>query len=299
MDTASTSGQKGSHTTTANFPGADVKVDSLSKGSIYSYTFDQIEADHTIHATFAAETFSITATAGTTGSITPACGYIWVPSGNGNLTSPPENAGSAEYHFKVPDTGDYVIWGRQLSNDTTSDSFFVSVDGQAEMVWHTKLGGKDVWTWDVVSMRTPDDPRDPDSPERYRLAAGPHTLKIKPREDGTKLDRILITNQVGLTRPEQDSVIDAMEFGDVQVNHNWTRVNFNKPFVNPMVVAGPISLNGGAPVVIGDITYLVERTADAVKRQKYNLLFETPFSTSPAFLADMQTIDGKDTANIR
>jgi hypothetical protein len=494
---------------------ADVLVDGMSTGAVNTYTFDRIEADHTIHATFAPDTFVITATAGINGNITPAGvsevpfgsnqiytftaeagfhisdvlvdgqsvgapesytffgvtkghtiavnfsdntsvniwveaedgdlqlpmeiaddetagagGYIWAPSGSGNLYSPSDSAGYAEYNFEVPESGDYVIWGRQISNDGASDSFFVSVDGQAEMAWHTKPGGQDVWTWDVVSLRTPDDLRDPDAPERYRLAAGPHTLKIKQREDGTKLDRILITNQVDLTDPEPDSIIDAMEFGDVQVNHNWTRVNFSKPFVNPVVVAGPISVNGGAPAVVriqhvdetgfeirlqeweyldgthaietvsylimeqgsyiledgtkieaanietgaaaifqqvafkenfnvapvvmttlasfndsdaatgqmkqitvdgfnfrmreqeanaqdhgtemlayiawepssgavGGTSYLVDNTADAVKHKAYAIMFEKPLPSTPVFLADMQTTDGGNTANVR
>ena len=125
-------------------------------------------------------------------------GYVWAPSGTGNYTYPSVNAGYAEYHFEVPETGDYVIWGRQISNDSTSDSFFVSVDGQTEMVWHTKLGGQGVWTWDVVSDRTVDDPRDATNPQVYWLAAGFHTLTIKQGEDGTKLDTIVITSDLNL-----------------------------------------------------------------------------------------------------
>lgn len=127
-----------------------------------------------------------------------AAGYVWAPPGNGNFYSPSDNAGCAEYHFDVPETGDYVIWGRQISNDTSGDSFFVSVDGNAEMLWHTKLGGQDVWTWDVVSDRAVDDPRDASNPQVYRLEAGLHTLTIKQGEDGTKLDAIVITNDLDL-----------------------------------------------------------------------------------------------------
>ncbi len=493
----------------------NVLVDGMSMGAINTYTFDKITANHTINATFAADTFAITASAGANGTISPsgvvdvayggsqtyaiaadegfhvadilvdgqsvgvvesysfmdvmeghtiavtfsentpvsiwieaedgdlqlpmeigddenagAGGYIWAPSGIGNFTSPSDSAGYAEYHFEVPETGDYVIWGSQISNDIASDSFFVSVDGQDEMVWHTRRGGQDIWTWNVVSLRNFDDPRDTVSPEQFRLMAGPHALKIKQREDGTKLDRILITNQVDLNNPEPDTIIDAMEFGDVKINHTWTRINFNKPFINPVVVAGPISVNGGAPAVtriqhvdetgfeiriqeweyldgihatetvsylvmeqgnytledgtkieaanietsaaagfqqvffreefnvapivittiasfkdsnavtgrmkqitidsfwyrmqeqeanrhdhgseklayiawepssgaVRGTTYLVAKTANAVKSKTYAMVFEKPFTSTPAFLADMQTTDGGDTANIR
>lgn len=127
-----------------------------------------------------------------------AGGYVWAPPGTGNFTNPSEYAGYAEYHFEVPETGDYVIWGRQISTDTTGDSFFVSVDDQAEMVWYTKIGGQGVWTWDVVSFRADGDPRDASNPQRYWLEAGSHFLTLKQREDGTKLDTIVITNDLNL-----------------------------------------------------------------------------------------------------
>ena len=50
----------------------DLLVDGVSVGSPDTYTFSSITSDHTIHATFAMDTYSITATAGANGSITPS-----------------------------------------------------------------------------------------------------------------------------------------------------------------------------------------------------------------------------------
>jgi hypothetical protein len=50
---------------------------------------------------------------------------------------------------------------------------------------------------------------------------------------------------------------------------------------------------------IGDITYVVGKTADQVKHKNYSVQFTEPFTSSPAFIADMQTTDGGDTANVR
>jgi hypothetical protein len=273
---------------------ADVMVDGVSIGAVYSYIFDPVGADHSIHATFAADMFSITATAGDNGSIIPAgevevpyggsqsytfaansgfciagvkidgqsvgavgsytfsnvtsahsisvsyvesetvrlhieaedgdlvlpmeiadderaCagGFVWAPAGTGDFYSSSDDAGSADYHFEVPETGDYVIWGRQISNDSFSDSFFVIMDGQAELAWKTKLGGEDIWTWDVVSNRTGDEPRDSSNPQLYRLEAGLHTLSIKQREDGTKLDIMVITNDLSLDVSDLDAAFQA------------------------------------------------------------------------------------------
>ncbi len=54
------------------FDVADVLVDGVSVGAVTSYTFTGVSADHTIAASFAAKTYTITATAGPGGSITPA-----------------------------------------------------------------------------------------------------------------------------------------------------------------------------------------------------------------------------------
>jgi hypothetical protein len=49
--------------------------------------------------------------------------------------------------------------------------------------------------------------------------------------------------------PEEAQDI-AMELGEIEINHLWKSVAFNKRFTNPVVVAKPISLNGGHPAVV-------------------------------------------------
>lgn len=51
---------------------ADVLVDGVSVGAVASYTFTSVTAPHSISATFAPLSYSITATAGANGTITPA-----------------------------------------------------------------------------------------------------------------------------------------------------------------------------------------------------------------------------------
>jgi len=50
---------------------ADVKVDGVSKGAITSYTFKNVTSSHSISATFAILSYTITASAGRNGSIYP------------------------------------------------------------------------------------------------------------------------------------------------------------------------------------------------------------------------------------
>ena len=58
-------------TPNANYKIADVKVDGVSKGAITSYTFQNVTANHSISASFTILSYTITASAGSNGSIYP------------------------------------------------------------------------------------------------------------------------------------------------------------------------------------------------------------------------------------
>ncbi|GFO69659.1 hypothetical protein GMLC_32380 [Geomonas limicola] len=73
---------------------ADVQVDGKSAGAVSSYTFSSLNADHTLNATFA-QGYTITASAGSNGSITPA-----------GATA--ASAGSSKTYTITPNTGYYV-----------------------------------------------------------------------------------------------------------------------------------------------------------------------------------------------
>src|SRR5439155_12373445 len=51
---------------------ADVLVDGVSVGAVSSYTFSNVTAAHTIAASFAIDTYSIAASAGAHGTISPS-----------------------------------------------------------------------------------------------------------------------------------------------------------------------------------------------------------------------------------
>ena len=75
----------------------DVLVDTVSQGPIGGYTFSNVTANHTISATFAINTYTITATAGANGSISPS-GAVSVNSGDNATFTITPNAG---YHVDV------------------------------------------------------------------------------------------------------------------------------------------------------------------------------------------------------
>jgi hypothetical protein len=98
------------------------------------------------------------------------------------------SGGYVEYSFQVPVAGNYMAWGRVIANTDDDDSFYIKMDNGEYALWDITLGGTETWVWDKVNNRGVADP------VIYSLEAGNHTLRIKQREDGAKIDRILITN---------------------------------------------------------------------------------------------------------
>ncbi|MFI5253731.1 MAG: Ig-like domain repeat protein [Bacteroidota bacterium] len=60
----------------AHYHVADVLLDSVSVGAVSSYTLHNVVANHIVSATFTIDTYSITATPGANGSITPSGGVV-------------------------------------------------------------------------------------------------------------------------------------------------------------------------------------------------------------------------------
>ena len=113
-------------------------------------------------------------------------GFVWAPNGTGNMRKRSRKAGYAEFSFEAPIAANYVVWGRVLAKSRKDNSFFVSIDDGIYDRWNTKRSKS--WIWDQVRRRRSADP------VIYHLEAGSHTLTIKQREDGTKIDKIVITN---------------------------------------------------------------------------------------------------------
>ena len=72
--TTVTEGESQSYTISAfnGFHISDVTVDGVSVGAVSSYTFNAVGADHAISASFAVNTYTISASSGSNGSVSPA-----------------------------------------------------------------------------------------------------------------------------------------------------------------------------------------------------------------------------------
>lgn len=103
-------------TPSAHYKVASVLVDGINQGSITSYTFSNVVAAHTISVTFSQITWTITASAGANGSISPS-GGVSVVDGNNQSFTITANTG---YHI-----ADILVDG--VSVGTTSPYQFTNV----------------------------------------------------------------------------------------------------------------------------------------------------------------------------
>jgi hypothetical protein len=124
-------GANQSFTITANagYQIASVMVDGVSQGAISSYTFSNVTAGHTISATFSAVTYTITASAGTGGSISPS-GAVSVNHGANSTFTITANTGYTIASVTVDGTPVGAVSSYTFSNvtavHTISASFTVT-----------------------------------------------------------------------------------------------------------------------------------------------------------------------------
>ncbi len=103
--------------------------------------------------------------------------YVYSP-------APYSASGSITLTLRTTAKGVFELWGRVLAETYGSDSFWVTVDGGDQAEWHIPLGD---WKWEPVTH--------PDSDgvyqkKEYALGPGVHTVFVRTREAGTKLDAV-------------------------------------------------------------------------------------------------------------
>ena len=88
----------------------------------------------------------------------------------------------------IPESGFYKIWGRVIAPNANDDSYWVKMDDGEWTLWNSIPVGND-WHWDDIHNSNAGG-----DAIVYQLDAGKHTLSLCFREDGAKLDKILVTN---------------------------------------------------------------------------------------------------------
>jgi hypothetical protein len=116
--------------------------------------------------------------------------HIAVAPGTATAGSPP-STGRATFSFSVSASGTYKVWGRVIAPTNADDSFWVRMDAGPWTNWNNIPVGS-TWHWDDLHNGAAGN-----SLVTYGLSAGTHTLTIAYREDGARLDKVLVTNDAG------------------------------------------------------------------------------------------------------
>jgi hypothetical protein len=162
--------------------------------------------------------------------------------------------GWATFEIMIPKEDNYVIWGRVRGRNEVTNSFFVHIDGGADMIW--EIGKKDLYEWDRVSSRGTGSISLPEvDPVIFHLKVGKHILVIGNREKETRLDRLIITSDLAKTydgAPTTTLRLDAPIMGDVMppgstFEIKWTGKNMSSK-VN-IDISFDLGLNYNIPVV--------------------------------------------------
>jgi hypothetical protein len=117
--------------------------------------------------------------------------YIAVAAGRNAKRAAP-SSGQSVVHFEVPAAGTFKVWGRLIAPTAGDDSFWLRVDAGPWIKWND-IPVAPQWRWAVLRDDTTD--RVP----TFDLASGSHTLTIAYREDGARLDQLLVTSDLAFS----------------------------------------------------------------------------------------------------
>ena len=129
--------------------------------------------------------------------------YITVPQGSGDNFISGEGA-EAEYTVNISQEGEYQLWGRVIAPGSADNSFFVEIDDNGAIPWWVEVGSS--WSWNQVS-----DHDTGEDPAIFYLTKGIHTIKIRQREDGTKLDKLILTNDLNYIPDSFEPYVTVIE----------------------------------------------------------------------------------------
>jgi len=129
--------------------------------------------------------------------------FIEVLSGNNNTKSAPED-GHITYNFKIQTAGIYKVWGRVIAAMDDENAFWVRMDHEKWIKWKNICVGCK-WHWDEVH-----DNANNDQVVKFYLTQGEHMLTFAYLLDQTRLDKILITNDLNYIPTESGPGVTAL-----------------------------------------------------------------------------------------
>ncbi|HEU5180393.1 MAG TPA: fibronectin type III domain-containing protein [Candidatus Polarisedimenticolia bacterium] len=178
-----------------------VTLSGLTGGTIYEYHVVSTDAagntgTSTPDQTFTTRTFDYITLEAESGTITAPMiskndfdtplafngNYIWTPAGTGTNTNG-SPTGKATYNVTVANSGSYTLWVRMYAATANNDSFWQSIDASSKTA--LTAGNLGVWVWTRGAS--------------YTLTAGNHSLVLGHRDEQTRADRIILTDDAAFT----------------------------------------------------------------------------------------------------
>lgn len=141
----------------------------------------QVQSQQTQKISLEAELGSLTSPmAAGSHSQASSCGYV---------SSPQGNQGAVELRFSVAQAGNYYFWARGMGlSDYNENSLWASVDGGARYHYEIPAPGGQ-WHWSRLFQES-------GNAAPLWLTAGEHTIRFDGREQGARLDKVVIVNSV-------------------------------------------------------------------------------------------------------
>ena len=151
--------------------------------------------------------------------------YVVYPQGLSKELPPSDPADQIVYSFDVSQAGSYYLLARIKASNISKNSFWVRIDNQPWIEWWEGMALSQQFNWNQA----------PGAP--FVLSAGNHTITFAYREDGTQLDKLLISSSDVLpigtgeatsncnSQPPPSSVVKANAGPDRTVS-----VNVSQPY---------------------------------------------------------------------
>jgi hypothetical protein len=266
-----------------NYHVADVLVDGASVGTVISYTFDNVTKDHTISASFALDNQPPVADAGPNQTVEEGTqvtlngsnskdpggsivGYLWEQTAGPSVamknpevatttfTAPIVSFNGEKLTFKliVTDNGylkDVDFCSITVTKDQIVDSDGDGVPDDEDAFPDDPKEWEDTDEDGIGNNADEDDDNDGLTDEDEINLYG--TDPLNPDSDG---DGYTDGDEISKGTDPLDSYSMpqsfALEIGEITIDHNWIRVEFQEAFDDPIVIAKSFSINGSDPGVI-------------------------------------------------
>lgn len=172
----------------------------------------------------------------------PLCsGEAYITGGNAGFRE-----ASVRFRFYIQEAGDYYIWARvNPMGNYQQNSWYWKFDGSQERIWDSRPIDADDWTWDTIGYRGDSErERNPDEPFfTYNFDVGWHTLTLLQMDKNTKLDKIVITNEISFNPSGKEEYPEYRTDGSGEVQAIWT-LGSQFGTNNNRALAQSIGLNG-------------------------------------------------------